>query len=95
KTIQFINTNHTKHKRSAILNIIQCKQTKPPTDNEVHTSKRRQAGRSILNWAGRYRGEQAENGRGVTGQVQQVASTRSTEGQAEGWSGSQARDQKR
>ncbi|CAI9556662.1 unnamed protein product, partial [Staurois parvus] len=68
-------------------NIIQCKQTNHPQIT-VHTSKRRQAGRVNINRAGRYRGEQADIGRGHR-QVQQVASSVSTEGQAEGWSGSQ------
>ncbi|CAI9606670.1 unnamed protein product, partial [Staurois parvus] len=53
-------------------NTVQPNQTNHPQIT-VHTSKRRQAGRVNINWAGRYRG-QAENGR-VTGQVQQVASS--------------------
>ncbi|CAI9562768.1 unnamed protein product, partial [Staurois parvus] len=84
-----------KHKRSAILNIIQCKQTKPNHPQiTVYTSKRRQAGRVNINWAGTYRGSKQRMGRGhrpgSAGSKQ-----RSTEGQAEGWSGSQARDQNR
>ncbi|CAI9557381.1 unnamed protein product, partial [Staurois parvus] len=71
-------------------NTVQTNPTNQPPQITVHTSKRRQAGRVNINWAGRYRGEQAENGRGhrpgSAGSKQ-----RSTEGQAEGWSGSQAR----
>ncbi|CAI9597983.1 unnamed protein product, partial [Staurois parvus] len=56
-------------------NIIQCKQTKPNHPQiTVHTSKRRQAGRVNINWAGRYRGSKRRMV-GVTGQVQQVASS--------------------
>ncbi|CAI9595064.1 unnamed protein product, partial [Staurois parvus] len=54
-------------------NIIQCKQTNHPQIT-VHTSKRRQAGRVNINWAGRYRGSKRRMV-GVTGQVQQVASS--------------------
>ncbi|CAI9540344.1 unnamed protein product, partial [Staurois parvus] len=97
-------------------NTVQTNQTNHPQIT-VHTSKRRQAGRVNINWAGRYRGSKRRMV-GVTGQVQQVASSvvqrvrqrdgqghkpgirtgskqRSTEGQAEGWTGSQARDQNR
>ncbi|CAI9592715.1 unnamed protein product, partial [Staurois parvus] len=54
-------------------NIIQCKQTNHPQIT-VHTSKRRQAGRVNINRAGRYRGSKRRLV-GVTGQVQQVASS--------------------
>ncbi|CAI9555365.1 unnamed protein product, partial [Staurois parvus] len=66
-------------------NTVQTNQTNHPQIT-VHTSKRRQAGRVNINRAGRYRGEQAEMGRGhrpgSAGSKQ-----RGTEGQAEGWSG--------
>ncbi|CAI9532555.1 unnamed protein product, partial [Staurois parvus] len=52
-------------------------QNKPKTNHPqitVHTSKRRQAGRVNINRAGRYRGSK-RRWVGVTGQVQQVASS--------------------
>ncbi|CAI9593554.1 unnamed protein product, partial [Staurois parvus] len=54
-------------------NTVQTNQTNHPQIT-VHTSKRRQAGRVNINWAGRYRGSKRRLV-GVTGQVQQVASS--------------------
>ncbi|CAI9606905.1 unnamed protein product, partial [Staurois parvus] len=54
-------------------NTVQTNQTNHPQIT-VHTSKRRQAGRVNINWAGRYRGSKRRMV-GVTGQVQQVASS--------------------
>ncbi|CAI9554486.1 unnamed protein product, partial [Staurois parvus] len=54
-------------------NTVQPNQTNHPQIT-VHTSKRRQAGRVNINWAGRYRGSK-QRMVGVTGQVQQVASS--------------------
>ncbi|CAI9579855.1 unnamed protein product, partial [Staurois parvus] len=54
-------------------NTVQPNQTNHPQIT-VHTSKRRQAGRVNINRAGRYRGSK-RRWVGVTGQVQQVASS--------------------
>ncbi|CAI9587496.1 unnamed protein product, partial [Staurois parvus] len=54
-------------------NTVQTNPTNHPQIT-VHTSKRRQAGRVNINWAGRYRGSKRRMV-GVTGQVQQVASS--------------------
>ncbi|CAI9594969.1 unnamed protein product, partial [Staurois parvus] len=54
-------------------NTVQTNQTNHPQIT-VHTSKRRQAGRVNINRAGRYRGSKRRLV-GVTGQVQQVASS--------------------
>ncbi|CAI9622322.1 unnamed protein product, partial [Staurois parvus] len=54
-------------------NTVQTNQTNHPQIT-VHTSKRRQAGRDNINRAGRYRGSKRRLV-GVTGQVQQVASS--------------------
>ncbi|CAI9536892.1 unnamed protein product, partial [Staurois parvus] len=54
-------------------NTVQTNQTNHPQIT-VHTSKRRQAGRVNINRAGRYRGSK-RRWVGVTGQVQQVASS--------------------
>ncbi|CAI9586253.1 unnamed protein product, partial [Staurois parvus] len=54
-------------------NTVQPNQTNHPQIT-VHTSKRRQAGRVNINRAGRYRGSKRRLV-GVTGQVQQVASS--------------------
>ncbi|CAI9619542.1 unnamed protein product, partial [Staurois parvus] len=54
-------------------NTVQTNQTNHPQIT-VHTSKRRQAGRVNISWAGRYRGSKRRLV-GVTGQVQQVASS--------------------
>ncbi|CAI9570272.1 unnamed protein product, partial [Staurois parvus] len=54
-------------------NTVQTNQTTHPQIT-VHTSKRRQAGRVNINRAGRYRGSKRRLV-GVTGQVQQVASS--------------------
>ncbi|CAI9612806.1 unnamed protein product, partial [Staurois parvus] len=54
-------------------NTVQTNPTNHPQIT-VHTSKRRQAGRVNINLAGRYRGSKRRMV-GVTGQVQQVASS--------------------
>ncbi|CAI9549412.1 unnamed protein product, partial [Staurois parvus] len=54
-------------------NTVQTNQTNHPQIT-VHTSKRRQAGRVNINRAGKYRGSK-RRWVGVTGQVQQVASS--------------------
>ncbi|CAI9592221.1 unnamed protein product, partial [Staurois parvus] len=54
-------------------NTVQTNQTNHPQIT-LHTSKRRQAGRVNINRAGRYRGSK-RRWVGVTGQVQQVASS--------------------
>ncbi|CAI9609053.1 unnamed protein product, partial [Staurois parvus] len=54
-------------------NTVQTNQTNHPQIT-VHTSKRRQVGRVNINRAGRYRGSK-RRWVGVTGQVQQVASS--------------------
>ncbi|CAI9613066.1 unnamed protein product, partial [Staurois parvus] len=73
-------------------NTVQTNQTNHPQIT-VHTSKRRQAGRVNINRAGRYRGSK-RRWVGVTGQVQQVASSVVQRVRQRGWSGA-SRDQSR
>ncbi|CAI9538418.1 unnamed protein product, partial [Staurois parvus] len=46
--------------------------------------KRRQAGRVNINWAGRYRGEQAENGRGHKPGIRSRRMVRQSQGSEQG-----------
>ncbi|CAI9552623.1 unnamed protein product, partial [Staurois parvus] len=74
-------------------NTVQTKPNQPPTDNSTLQCKRRQAGRVNINRAGRYRGSKRRLV-GVTGQVQQVASSVVQRVRQRGWSGA-SRDQSR